>query len=928
MTSPAVVGHPVELAALSEFLASKDKLAAGLVFVGEAGIGKTTLWRSGVAAAGGAGYRIMASQASASESELGFAVLAVLLQESATDLMPKLPPSQRRALEVAVLLAEPGPEPSHPRAITEAFLSLLRLAALDGPLLVAIDDEQWIDTASGAALEFAVRRLREEPIGFLLTRRSDRDDEPPVGIERAFLPESLTRIKVGPLSLSALHEFLRGRLAVTFAPPTLRRLADASGGNPFFALELARAVISHQGHLEMDEPLPLPKTLTAILANRLETVPRETLDALLVAALVSHPSVALIARTLPGDGWERIRPAVEADMVRLDGEQIHFVHPLLASVAQSSADLGRRREAHRRLAHVVLDPEERALHLSLAAEGPSEAVASVLEQSANRARSRGASDTAAVLSERAARLTPARRREDARRRTRLAVDSHLDAGELDRAEHLLERLVDASPPGKPKAEALSRLATMHIQRHGPTATIRAAEIALAEAADDLRISAAIEQTLAWAHHNDGNLGSARFHAQKAVALGERVGDSRHLASALATVAFMEFVAGKGLDVQLIERAVRLESKEHVLITTPRWIHGMLLEWTGELRRAESLLANLQTENIGRGQDVQVPFARIHLARLSLQSGDWALAKRIATEALEQTLQMSLGDEQAYALATAARVDAHWGRVESARELARQGLALVDRTGSEPARFEFLAVLGFLELSLGATAAAHQVLASLAEAASAAGFEEPAILRFDSDYAEALMGLGRLEEADSVVERLEAHARAIPNPWTRMAVKRCRGLLEAAHGDTPGALGTLHAANLAAAELGEPFELARTQLALAMVQRRSKRWADARRSLMEALQTFERLGALLWATRARDELSRVPGRTPAGRTLTPTERRVAELVAEGRSNKEVATALFVTVKAVEANLSRIYEKLAVRSRSELARKFARERDSKL
>jgi DNA-binding NarL/FixJ family response regulator len=159
----------------------------------------------------------------------------------------------------------------------------------------------------------------------------------------------------------------------------------------------------------------------------------------------------------------------------------------------------------------------------------------------------------------------------------------------------------------------------------------------------------------------------------------------------------------------------------------------------------------------------------------------------------------------------------------------------------------------------------------------------------------------------------------------MAVKRCRGLLEAARGDSPGALTTLHAANLAAAELGEPFELARTQLAFATVQRRSKRWADARRSLMEALQTFERLGALLWATRARDELSRVPGRTPAGRTLTPTERRVAELVAEGRPNKEVATALFVTVKAVEANLSRVYEKLAVRSRSELAHKFARERE---
>jgi DNA-binding CsgD family transcriptional regulator len=925
MKAAAVIGQELELTVLNEFLTSQERLPAGLVFVGEAGIGKTTLWRHGLAAAAAAGYQIMATQATASEFELGFAVLAALLQESAAELLPELPLLQRRALEVAVLLAEPGPDPPQPRAISVALLAVLRLAARDRPLLIAVDDDQWIDTASSAVLEFAIRRLRGEPIGFLFTRRSDRDDEPPVGIERAFSPERLTRMRVGPLSLSALHELLRSRLTATFAPPTLRRLADTSAGNPFFALELARAVISHRGALEIDEPLPLPRTLTTVLANRLQNLPQATLDALLVASLGSNPSVALIARTLPGDGWQRLRPAVEADVVQLDGERIHFVHPLLASVAQASADLGRRREAHRRLADVALDPEERALHLSLAAERPSEAVASVLEHAANRARSRGASDTAAVLSERAARLTPVRHLEDARRRTLLAVDSHLDAGALDRAEHLLERLVGASPPGTLRAGALRRLASIHIQRHGPAATIHAAETALAEAVDDLRITAAIEQTLAWAHHNDGNLRAARFHAQRAVALGERVGDSRHLASALATFAFMEFVAGKGLDVQLIERAVSLESEEHVIITTPRWIHGMLLEWSGELRRAETLLAKLQAENIGRGQDVQVPFARIHLARLSLQLGDWALAKRIATEALEQTLQMSLGDEQAYALATAARVDAHWGHVESARELARQGLALVARTGSEPARFEFLAVLGFLELSLGDAAAAHEVLASLAAAASAAGFEEPAILRFDSDYVEALIGLGRLEEATSVVERLETHTRAVTNTWTRMAATRCRGLLEAARGDSPGALATLEAAHLAAAELGEPFELARTQLALAIVQRRSKRWADARRSLMEALGTFERLGANLWATRARDELTRVPGRKPAGRTLTPTELRVAELVAEGRSNKEVATALFVSVKAVEANLSRVYEKLAVRSRSELAHKFARERE---
>ena len=355
---------------------------------------------------------------------------------------------------------------------------------------------------------------------------------------------------------------------------------------------------------------------------------------------------------------------------------------------------------------------------------------------------------------------------------------------------------------------------------------------------------------------------------------------------------------------------------------------MLLEWTGEDRRAWSLLENLQAERLQRGEDIEIPFVVVHLARLALHAGDWTRAKRLAAEALEQAQQMGLEDEQAFALATASLVEAHCGRVEAARELAQQGLALAERVGIEPARFELLAVRGFLELSLGNPAAAHGVLAPLAKALTRAGFEEPAVFRIHSDDIEALIALGLMEEAAAELERLEAHARVVPSLWIVMAVARSRGLLDAARGDVPGAVTRLQAAHRAAVELDEPFELARTLLALATVQRRAKSWADARRSIVEALRTFDRLGALLWATRARAELSRVPGRTPAGRSLTPTERRVADLVAEGRSNKEVAAALFVTVKAVEANLSRVYAKLAVRSRSELAHRFAWEREPKV
>jgi DNA-binding NarL/FixJ family response regulator len=221
-----------------------------------------------------------------------------------------------------------------------------------------------------------------------------------------------------------------------------------------------------------------------------------------------------------------------------------------------------------------------------------------------------------------------------------------------------------------------------------------------------------------------------------------------------------------------------------------------------------------------------------------------------------------------------------------------------------------------------------VLGPLVDAVARAGFGEPAVFRFHTDEVEALLALGRLEEAAALLAGLDAHAQVVPSPWLLATAARCRGVLQAAHGDIAGAVETLVKAKHRAAHLREPFELGRTLLALGTAQRRAKQWSAARGSLEEASRTFERLGADLWAERAQADLGRVAGRTPAGGELTPTEQRVAELVAEGRRNKEVAAALFVTVKAVEANLSRIYAKLGIRSRAELARRLAQEPEPKL
>jgi DNA-binding CsgD family transcriptional regulator len=924
-----VIGRDVELAALGEFLSSDRELPAALILDGEAGIGKTTLWHAGVEIAQ-ASHQILVAQAASSEAEFPFASLSDLLVERAAQVLPKLPLPQRRALEVALLLAEPGEHVPHPRAIATAFLNVVRLIAAEAPVLVALDDIQWIDPPSRRVLEFLVRRLEGEPVALLVARRTERDESPPLGLARAFAEKRLTEVRIGPLSLGALHEVLRTRLGLTFARPTLRRIAEASGGNPFFALEIARAVSSSGRRIDPGEPLPIPETLDDLISDRIAGLPAETREALLVAALAAAPTIEVVGAALSDDPWERLRPALEAEAIAIDREQIRFTHPLLASATEARADLGQRRDMHRRLAAVVSEPEERARHLALAAGAPDEAIASAIEQGAARALARGAPDIAAALEESAARLTPPKHADDGRRRILEAAHHHVHAGALDRAQSLLEELVADAPAGALRARALARRTRIRsFQAGGPAMAIGDLETALAEASKDTALQSLIERALAWTHQGAGDLASAQQHARAAVELAEHVDDAPALAAALSTHAFMKFVAGRGLDVELIERAIRLEP-EHTpeAFVRPAWIYGLLLGWSGEHERARSLLERLQRESQQRGDELDLSISMTHLARLELRAGDVARAKAIAAEVLEHTLQMRFEEEQTYALASVSLVEAHCGNAKAARELTEQGLALAERAGIEPARFELLAVIGFLELSLGQAEAAHRVLGPLVQSLAAAGFGEPAVFRVEPDEIEALITLGRLEQAKAVLDRLVAHARAVPSRWIAAVVARSGGMLKGAHGDTRGAVATLEDALEKAAALGEPFELARTVLALGSAQRRAKRWADARHSLEEAKRIFEQVGARLWVERAQEEIARVPGRRPRGSRLTPTERRVAELVAEGRANKEVAAALFVTVKAVEANLSRVYAKVGVRSRTELAHRFARETEPKL
>jgi DNA-binding CsgD family transcriptional regulator len=263
-----------------------------------------------------------------------------------------------------------------------------------------------------------------------------------------------------------------------------------------------------------------------------------------------------------------------------------------------------------------------------------------------------------------------------------------------------------------------------------------------------------------------------------------------------------------------------------------------------------------------------------------------------------------------------------GDVDAARSDAGEGLRRCLRNEDLLDANCNRAVLGFLELSLSNPAAALERLEPVLAFLDELGSPEPGIIPCLPDAIEALVSLGRLDEAEGLVERLERQGRTLDRPWAIATAGRCHGLLIAARGDLPAARSALEQALAEHRRVPQPFELARTLLVKGEVERRARQKRAARSTLEQALGIFQALGAPLWAQRARDDLARVGGAVlPSSSELTPTEQRIAQLVGEGMKNREVADALFISVKTVEANLSRIFHKLGVRSRTELSRRIA-------
>ncbi|KUI33643.1 LuxR family transcriptional regulator [Mycobacterium sp. IS-1590] len=897
--------RPDEEQAVADFLRSASQSPSALVIEGEAGIGKTTLWQATSDRARNRGFRVLSARNPSAESVLAYATLTELLADVDAAEFGDLPAAQRSAIERIRSAERADAAPTDRRAVAAAFLSVVEGLASRQPLLLAIDDVQWVDPSSSHVLSYAARRL-SGPVGILGTVRTDgtgADTWPQLRH-----PDATQRILLRPLTSRALHAVVTQHLERPVSRAKMARIQQISGGNPFYAIELAKVCD--------DRPeAPLPETLAAVVQARLSGLNPETMEALLAAASVASPSVDLVATAVGAEherAVELLEAAEQRDVVVIEGSRVRFTHPLLATGVYSGVSLEDRRRMHYRLAAVVDEPELRARHLALAATAGDDATVGALERAATTAHARGAPVAAAELIELAIALGG----DTAERRMRLAAYC-FDGGDPARARALLERAVDDLKPGPVRAEARQMLAVVRFIDDGYTEAVELLATALDDAAEG-PAKAVMLTTLAYGHYMTGDPASARLRAEESVAYAEKLGIPGLLSLALGVRATIAFFLGGGVDEANMRRALELEDVETFtpIMLRPSVEHALMLACTGDLDTAYECMRQISRRCTDRGEEGEVVFVDFYVALTRIWRADFDEAKRVARGIADLARQLGGEFPAMLNLVLQAWLAAYDGAESKARLAAADAIDACRRSGTAWHEDWALSALGFLEVSLGNYGAAMEVLEALLSRFAPESTEIQAAA-FVPDAVEALVELGRTDEAEPLVAALERNGRRLDRAWMLAVGARCRAMLHAAGGDLRDAVSCARRGLEHHDRLAMPFERARTQLLLGQLQARAYD-PHAGSTLNEALATFEALGTPVWAERARSARNELRSAASRPAALTAAELRIAELAAAGLTNRDVAGELFLSAKTVEATLARVYRKLGIRSRIELAR----------
>ena len=833
-TAAVMPGQP-ESDSIADFLASAAERVSGLVIEGEPGIGKTTLWLAAVEQAASRGFRVVSARAGSAEVVLTFAVLADLFGDVESAVLDELPPVQRVA--VNRLLEQAGDSPAtDERVLGAAFLSVAERLAADAPVLVAIDDVQWLDASSQAAVQFAVRRLKGR-VGVLVTARSDATGSPAASWLQLSRPDGVDRIRVNPLALGGLHTMFSARLGRSLPRPTMVRIAEISCGNPFYALELARSMDDPSANTEPT----LPESLTALVRSRLAGLGGDVGTILLAAATATTPTIELLSQATDTTAERVVELLDEAEaqgIIGFDGNRVRFTHPLLATGVYTDASHARRRAIHRRLAESVQQPELRARHLALAATTGDSATLAALDAAVEVTRARGAPAAAAELVDLAIGLggdTPQRRM--------LAAGLHFRAGDIGRARGVLEPTIAAMPAGIMRAIALNLLAGTRIY---DDSFIEAAELlkrALPDTEGNAAVLAQTHLTLSMAQAMAGEFDESLHNAEQAVARAEDCGRPVLISQALAFWVSLKCMYGHGVDEASLQRALDLENpdKDVPISFRASAAKALVLAWSGRLDEARTQMLEVRRNCIERGAESDMMWIASYTTLIDIWLGRFADAALVGEDTMERAQQLDGPNMLVIAGLVRTAVAAYRGRERDARAEARQAIEDAQGCGAVYLTEWPIMSLGFLEVSLENYAEALTTLQPLLDRFHTTPGTEIMTSAYLPDAVEAMVALGRLDDAEPLIDALESNGRRLDRPWMLAVGARCRSMWLAARGDLEAADRAARQAITHHQRLPMPFELARTQLLLGQLERRQRHREAAAATLRTALGAFEEMG---------------------------------------------------------------------------------------
>ena len=914
-------GREAERARLEELLDSVESGPVACILEGPPGIGKTTLWREAVESARRRGYELLETAPSEPDAVLAFSGLGDLFEGMPDELLDTLPDVQAHALRAALFLGELPEGSLDVQALPRAILRVLRRLSPAGPVVIAIDDEQWLDPASARVLAFALCRLREERVVLIVARRSQGGGTLSIELGRRFGGRGLESISLEPLPMSEIKLLLEARLDRSISAPVLRRIHHGAGGNPLWALAIALELEARRSGGDRAADLPIPRTLSNAIELRLRHLDQRADAALLAIAALSQPTLAMLQAAIPEFALSDLESAERAGVIEIVGGRLRFTHPLLASTHYANTPVSKRRELHRLLATVIDDEEERAQHVALGAEAPDRDLADTLEKAAGVAARRGAHESAAQLLEDAARLTPIDQTHAQSARIVASAEHRFTSGEVSRARYMLAEVMPHLASGPLRARARLQLAV--ISADEPGVAMELLEAALADADDDDRLRIQIEWELTFAASAVGRLASARAYAESALRTAESLGDPELVARALGELLLTSVTTGEPLRDDAL---ARLSSMEESAATTAYYqlatAIGLARNWAGDFEGARPLLERAAQRALSRGEEWDRMALEFTLAQLEWEMGNLPLA-----EQHRQAAQEAMG-EFADGLVWLVVLDTTYalrnGDLATARTKLEQGLARAEHTGGVWKTSRFIPLLAWVELLSSQPEMAHTRLKEHRKWLRAIGFGPAGYARTQvwSLDVEALIALGRLEEAEDVLAELRSRAEVCRNDNVQAIASRTEGIVLAARGELSAAIDAMDSAIAAHLRCRRPFEHGRTLLEKGSIQRHAKRKAAAKQTLEQAVAILEPLGAQPWVSRARDELSRIGlRRAKATEGLTPAQARVAELVAAGSTNAEIARELHMSVRTVESHLSRVYREHGVTSRSQLVAALA-------